>query len=474
MMQSDSANRIMVDTSSVASPRGGIARSWLAHALLVPVGAALVLAGLSWSAAPAYAASCTGGAMQIVAHEDDDLLFQSPDVLHDIQAGRCVRTVYVTAGDAAKGESYWRSREAGSQAAYAQMVGVANSWTASKATVSGRTILVQTLTGAPNVSLAFMRLPDGNRRGTGMISHHHESLMRLWEGSIRSISAIDGSASYTDASLRDTLTELMVDFQPTTVRTQDWTATFGQGDNADHIAAALYVRAAHQNYGSAHTLLGYGGYPTWTRLPNVNGEDSTAKQAAFDTYVTHDTQLCMKPWCPDDLVYSLRLVRQYLTASESKTNTARRSGVKVTASSQDTWGGQGADKAVDGFALGFPNARTKEWATGGGTAGSWIQLDYPTPTAINGVVLSDRPNLDDQITDATLQFSDGSTVVTGALANNGSALTLSFPPRTVTSVRLTITAVSTTTRNVGLAEIETYDNMSVSNQPPMANKGANK
>ena len=37
--------------------------------------------------------------MQIVAHPDDDLLFQSPDLLHDVVGGKCVRTVFVTAGE---------------------------------------------------------------------------------------------------------------------------------------------------------------------------------------------------------------------------------------------------------------------------------------------------------------------------------------------------------------------------------------
>ena len=41
------------------------------------------------------AAGCPQGTtLNIVAHQDDDLLFLSPDLLHNIQAGRCVRTVY--------------------------------------------------------------------------------------------------------------------------------------------------------------------------------------------------------------------------------------------------------------------------------------------------------------------------------------------------------------------------------------------
>src|SRR5262245_7566617 len=63
------------------------------------------------AAASALAAPCATSAMAFVAHEDDDLLFLSPDILHAIQAGdTCVRTVYLTAGDAGNDESYWSGR----------------------------------------------------------------------------------------------------------------------------------------------------------------------------------------------------------------------------------------------------------------------------------------------------------------------------------------------------------------------------
>ncbi|MGV8964702.1 MAG: DUF7402 domain-containing protein [Cellulomonas sp.] len=409
--------------------------------------------------APAAADSCAGGAMQIVAHQDDDLLFQSPDVQHDIDAGRCVRTVFVTAGDAAQGSAYWHDREAGSRAAYAEMARVPDDWTTSVAEVVGHPIRVQTLTADPRISLVFLRLPDGNRRGTGMARHDHESLMRLWQSSAPSISAVDGSTTYTDASLRTVLTALMADFAPTTVRTQDWTAKFEQGDNADHIATGLYVRDAQRDYASAHTVLAYGGYPMWTLPPNVSGADLAAKRSALRAYAVDDSRLCLQPWCAGDVVAALRLAREYVVGSESIGNSARRAGVTVTASSQNGRTGQTAQRVVDGFALGYPRNAADEWATQGGRAGSWIQLDFAAPTALDGVVLSDRPNLSDQITGATLRFSDGTTVDTGPLANNGSPLSLRFPSRTTTSVRLKITAVSATTRNVGLAELETYDTM---------------
>jgi len=439
---------------------GAIGASLIVRGFLISLVTTLVpIAMPPLAVAPDRGPVCVGGAMQIVAHEDDDLIFQNPDILHDIDAGRCVRTVFLTAGDAAQGELYWKSRENGSRAAYAHMAGVANTWTTVDAGVPGHAVRLQTLVGAPNVSLVFMRLPDGNRTGAGLALHDRESLMRLWLGGILSIHTVDESAQYTESSLRAALAALMSAFEPTTVRAQDWTIPFRRGDHADHTAAALFARQASQDYRSAHTLLAYGGYPTWTRLVNVTGVDLTAKESTFLAYAAHDRKLCLDPWCPVDLMYSLRLSRQYVVASESVGNTAREPGVRVSASSASDVSGQGADRAVDGYPLGDPSARAREWATEGGGVGSWIQLDYPAPTTINGVVLYDRPNLRDQVTAGTLEFSDGSTVPFGALPNNGSGLTVQFDAREVTSIRLLVTGVSASTANVGLAEIETYATM---------------
>ena len=78
--------------------------------------------------------------LQIVAHEDDDVIFMNPDIRNDIKAGHTVRTVFVTAGNVCpdgKGTcapmgpfdtdtKYWQSRERGALAAYATMAGKVN------------------------------------------------------------------------------------------------------------------------------------------------------------------------------------------------------------------------------------------------------------------------------------------------------------------------------------------------------------
>ena len=113
--------------------------------------------------AVASAATCGSGAtMNFVAHEDDDLFFQSPNLLNEITAGTCLRTVYALAGDAGDDSTYWMDREAGVRAAYAQMMGVSNSWSRSDAGIPGHPIPVDTLDGA-NQCLA--RVHAASRRG---------------------------------------------------------------------------------------------------------------------------------------------------------------------------------------------------------------------------------------------------------------------------------------------------------------------
>ncbi len=151
--------------------------------------------------------------------------------------------------------------------------------------------------------------------------------------------------------------------------------------------------------------------------------------------------------------------------------------VTVTASSQNTAASQTAAKAIDGAAIGYPSDYTKEWATAGGKAGSWIQLDWSTPVSVNKIVLYDRPNADDQVTAGTLTFSDGTSVKVGALTNTSptagtaAGTTVTFDPKNITWVRFTVDTVSTSTYNVGLAEIEVWGYPGNGNWPPTANAG---
>lgn len=145
----------------------------------------------------------------------------------------------------------------------------------------------------------------------------------------------------------------------------------------------------------------------------------------------------------------------------------------VTASSQNSADSQQAVKAVDGEIDGYPGNYTREWATNGQGTGAWIELQWQVPVAVNKVVLFDRPNAVDQITGATLTFSDGSSVVVSALNNDGTASTATFPVRTVTSMRVTVNSVRPGTVNAGLAELQVFTVASGGvNQAPVATVAA--
>lgn len=261
--------------------------------------------------------TCTSHELQMVAHPDDDLLFMNPDIIRQVEAGSCVRTVFLTTGDANRDASYWRLREEGIRAAYATMAGADDSWAVGTLEVEGHELQLATLEDAPGISLVFMHLPDGNRRGTGNAIHGHQSLMRLWLGEIETIDAVDGTETYTSADLRRTLTALIDDFHTDTLRAQDWTIDFRTGDNADHTAAARYVRAAAARATGTHELMGYAGYPSWTQPANVNGRELGLKADAIMAYAEHDPKMCAHLQCVESLVTAIRNGRQYVVVAEA-------------------------------------------------------------------------------------------------------------------------------------------------------------
>lgn len=258
--------------------------------------------------------------LNVVAHPDDDLLFLSPDLLRSVWSHAAVRTVFLTAGDAGFGTAYWTGRMTGIRAAYAQMAGVPDLWQPVDAGVPG--LQAEALVGAPQVSVVFLKLPDGGP-GSGYRRYGFLSLPRLWGGDIKRIKAVDGSASYTRGSLISTVQTLITAHHPDVVRTQDFHGRFGDGDHGDHHAAAYLTRAASRALtgpGGArtHRLVSYQDYATTHRPADVTGSLLTAKRAAFASYARHDVQISVKAtpalgWKP---VFTGWVGRQYTLSAE--------------------------------------------------------------------------------------------------------------------------------------------------------------
>ena len=266
------------------------------------------------STARASAACPAGATMNIVGHPDDDLLFQSPDLLHDVQSGKCVRTVYITAGERDAIDTLL-DRESGVEAAYANMAGVANSWTTTDAGVAGHPMPLVTLSGRPTVSLVFIRLPEGFWGDGG--TAQDETIRHLWQGNPPQIHADDGSSVYTKSDLIAALTALMRTMQPDTIRAQDYLGTFGDGDHDDHHAGAYFAHSAHLSYGVSHTFIGYMDYATSDNPQNVFDPDLTAKSNAFYAYLAFDSAPCGDPPRCGTNDYAQWLKRQYIVGTET-------------------------------------------------------------------------------------------------------------------------------------------------------------
>ncbi|RAH66422.1 uncharacterized protein BO66DRAFT_293466, partial [Aspergillus aculeatinus CBS 121060] len=523
----------------------------------------------------------TSQTLNIVAHQDDDLLFLSPDLLHNIQLTTLstpTRTIFLTAGDAGDTSSYWTSRQAGSLAAYARMANAPNTWTESTLSVPDtiHAIPLYTLTANPSISLAFLQLPDGNLHGEGFPTTGNVSLQQLWQEKIPSISSLNPAqeSTYTRDTLLSTLSAAIASFNPVRVDTLDFTRDFdatspsGGGswsDHSDHLATARFAQAAAQDCaakGKWNTeVVGYMGYPVLDALPqsgNVRGAELVEKQLVFYTYALSDWRTCRddggckggneEGWLarqivvsssPGTMVASAQVVAkengdggfggrwgfvragdtveltgeesngalQYrwkqvegvqvqVEDAESPKATVTVAGVQVgerlgfelvvigdggvestparvslfvvpgedvaprasnvTASSENAAGGQSAAKAVDGRVGGYPGDTSMDWATVGGREGSWWRLEWDSPHMISQVYLFDRPNTLDQVTGGVVEFDDGSSTVFAALSNYGEPNSVNFEQRSVHALTVRVTSVSSTTGNVGLAEVKVF------------------
>jgi LmbE family N-acetylglucosaminyl deacetylase len=246
-------------------------------------------AGTFTSQVPASAAVCSQRVLNVVAHYDDDLHFLNPDVAEDLNAGRCVRTVFLTAGDAGYSLGYTGSREGGIMAAYAAMTGKANNWS----TGSGPSSIDVTLISDDRVTLQFLRLPDGGAYGFGYPSTGNKSLMQLWDGRISSLSPLSTGPAFTRASLIGYLAQTMNSYSPDVIRIQAKQLDNGdRSDHADHIATAKFAYAAHQQYVRAHTIYWYEDYNITARPMNLTTGQIVGKQQAYFTYAQGDGLVC--------------------------------------------------------------------------------------------------------------------------------------------------------------------------------------
>lgn len=149
---------------------------------------------------------------------------------------------------------------------------------------------------------------------------------------------------------------------------------------------------------------------------------------------------------PDDPIPSPTLL-------DSEANIA--SLATVTASSVHA--GYSEAGAVDGAVTGYPADTSHEWASRGEGNTAMLRLTWPEAHTIDRVWLFDRPNNLDQIKSGLLIFSDGTTIKTGELPDDGKkGLEIRFAPKKITWLIFAVNEVKPGSPNIGLAEIAVF------------------
>lgn len=276
--------------------------------LIAAMAAVAACAGILGASAPApapvSAAQRQPVFMQIIAHPDDDLLFMSPDLSREIGAGGGVTTVVLTAAEGRAGIkpdthnplAYVAERRQGLQAAYAAMAGVSDSWRV-QAVRSGRVrVELHTLTGRPNVQLAFLGLPDG-RDPRADLGRRALAQLHADRASRKCARTVTGTGSpyafcYTREDVIGALVTLLRRSGATTVRAQDpapdkrYTA-----DHTDHIAASAFAADAVRAYGRRIVEVDYRDYNLSDTPVNLGAAAGAAKQRVFGLYRAHDYRI---------------------------------------------------------------------------------------------------------------------------------------------------------------------------------------
>lgn len=231
-------------------------------------------------------------AIYFSAHEDDWQLFMNPPAFRDVrdEATRCV-FVHMTAGDAGLGTGnggrrhpLYLARENGAACAIrfmadadGQMPGMPVTDTLSCAGHAIRRVVYR------NTVAYFPRLPDGNPEGGGYEATGFQSLKRLAEGAIGTMTAIDGSATYRGwDDLVSTLSALIASEATGLVpdlHIPEIDATLNPGDHADHLFTARAVLDAAR--GMKARLVHHVGYAGRDRPENLAAADRDMKCAVY-------------------------------------------------------------------------------------------------------------------------------------------------------------------------------------------------
>lgn len=195
----------------------------------------------------------------IQGHADDWQLFMSKNIVEDLKFAKIV-IITVTAGDAGHGNTaydkgkipYYLAREKGaiysSKFAYDLLEKEVNDVpTCTMVTINGHSIARYNYND--RVVNYFLRLPDGFHGGEGNPGTGNQSIKKLRDGAIKTITTVENTATYQGWSdLKETIKSIVLAEKGTDeqvwINTPSSDTNFNIDDHSDHYTSSLLAQDA--------------------------------------------------------------------------------------------------------------------------------------------------------------------------------------------------------------------------------------
>lgn len=227
-------------------------------------------------------------------HLDDWQLFMNPPAFQDVLDGNCKCVfIHVTAGDAGLGMgnggrkySYYLARENGAESAIRFMADSDNRPPIdTEATSTAFNDHYVRRVSYRNTVAYFLRLPDGSPTGTGYADTGYQSLKRLAEGQIGTLSTIDDTTSYRGWSDLAATLRAIIDFERgraplVQLNVPELDPAINPDDHADHRMTAKAALDAAASLTCARRLH-YVGYASGALPENLSQPERDMKCAVF-------------------------------------------------------------------------------------------------------------------------------------------------------------------------------------------------
>ncbi|KAI8938914.1 hypothetical protein NX059_004771 [Plenodomus lindquistii] len=210
----------------------------LVQRLLLPVGATTSSVTATVLARATTPFSCSGGSIYFDAHPVDALLFQNPNLHHDLWVFKCVTALTFTTGDRRLADNTSFALEDGLAHAFLQMTGMPvyvknQSSETTDVRMGDHDVAVWTPRFIPDFHINYLRLSDGGHAGHGHDAHGGELLKKLWNRDIDNITTTNGNVTYTLELLQDLVATVLRVRQPNDIKIMHHEAVLPEDENDD-------------------------------------------------------------------------------------------------------------------------------------------------------------------------------------------------------------------------------------------------